>query len=76
MFQHNLIAGILPKKKGNCGLAYDSKKGGDDDDDEDRIIGGEQVTPNRYPWITELVLYLKKKNKNCCAPLTVLLDLQ
>ena len=41
-------------------MAYDSKKGnddGDDDEEEDRIIGGERVTPNRYPWIAELVLF-------------------
>ena len=60
-------------KIGNCGLAYDKKPDDDDNDqeDEDRIVGGEQVTANRYPWLVELMIvaadFFKPKKMRCAA---------
>ena len=54
-------------------MAYDKKPDDDDNDqeDEDRIVGGEQVTANRYPWLVELMIvvadFFKPKKMRCAA---------
>ena len=70
----NFANGNNKNRIGDCGLAYDKKTDDDDDQDDDqeeRIVGGEQVTANRYPWLVELLIvvpdFFKPKKMHCAA---------